>query len=100
MAPMDTPIPTDSIACAIEDDPFFDMVVNDPLLLRAEFDDLVGASWGPTGPADPVTALDPGSRPPRLRAERERRRDGASERRDERGSRHLWTAKRSPPPET
>jgi hypothetical protein len=94
-----TPIPTDSLACAVEDDPFFELVVNDPMLLRAEFDDLVGASWGPAVPADPSAPLDPGRRPPRFGTARTADSDEAPARRDERGSRHRPTGKRSPPPE-
>jgi hypothetical protein len=87
---------TDSLpAAGIEDDPFFEIVRSDPLLLRAEFDDLIDASWGNVPPSQAVISGGP-QRPPRRSAGGARVEDV---RVVDRGacSRHVHTAKRSPP---
>jgi hypothetical protein len=91
-----TVTPTDSLAAtAVEDDPFHELVHNDALLLRAEFDDLIDASWGPTNPSDRSTALGPAGRPRRRSnsaASGEVRTNGA-----EPGARQRRSTTRSPP---
>jgi len=50
---MRTGTTSDSLSgVAVEDDPFFELILNDPLLLEAAFDDLVDDFWGPTIPRD------------------------------------------------
>lgn len=47
-------IPTPMNSCpatAVEDDPFDEIVRHDELLLRAEFDELIAASWGSEPPS-------------------------------------------------
>lgn len=57
------------LATGIEDDPFDDIVWHDPELLRAEFDELIDASWNsyipPSRPRATVTGDCPRTDPPR-----------------------------------
>lgn len=57
------------LATGIEDDPFDDIVWHDPELLRAEFDELINASWNsyipPSRPRATLTSDCPRTDPPR-----------------------------------
>jgi hypothetical protein len=97
---VDTVYPIDSLpAAAIDDDPFYEIVLSDPLLLDTEFDDLIASAWGQEPPPPHRRWTDDGDDgdddPSRTRVKDA----GAAHRRvnAERTRRQLRTAQRSPP---
>lgn len=96
---MSTVNATDSVAgAAIEDDPFYEVVLGDPLLLRSEFDDLIDASWGPREPGGRAAGVRPTGRPGTPSGVRRRKNAALPDIAVEEGTRHVRTDKRSPPP--
>lgn len=86
-------------AAAVEDDPFFQIVLADPELLRSEFDGLIDASWGPTEPGDgDRIRVQRSGRPGRSPQRRHDHDDASSEIGSERCVRRIRINKRGPPP--
>jgi len=95
---MSTVDATDSVpAAAVEDDPFYEILHRDPLLLRSEFDDLIAASWGPTEPGDGATGVRPGDGPSRPVRRRHSDDDARATNSSQERYRRIRTDKRSPP---